>query len=519
MDQMLKERNLASASARKQRMQERHQQKDMMRAQREERKLRQQRYSEVYNTDSNSDLSRSHSPENDSATETPSEHSVRTPDNSFSPDVEIKVHAPGTSRNPAKKVEEQDNSPKPTLLERRRSKSKPSQPAMLGASLSRLCDFRYDRYSTIIEPLDTQNETEEGSSSSGDEEDYSPIEVATPVAIRMPISRPSVISVVGGGASGGGPQRFSVKNIDTIMVNPRKPAASRLRQTESTSEPRPTLLHKGSGFLASEAKRLEIATPSSESVISLEASSTRSLPPPRQETEDHMLKKKASMPMLGKFTHARMHSIKNFIKTQSISGPIPTMPQVPAAHQSRPSESASTMLSLAPSHKSQASNVSNGDKHRPATPRRSMTEPAVAKVAPRELRPQTARMPSQSSVTALPYSSPASSAASHPQTPVEQGEDAAIGRKKSFSNLRRRSGSLGQALKFSSSKNKASAPEEALPPVPMIRVPTRESVQSVNFPTPPPKTPRSIRKSGMMMYSPFPPATQKGEPVGLGLRM
>ncbi len=524
MDAALKERKLASASVRKQRMQERQKQKDFLYEQREERKRRQLRYSEVYNTDSGSNTSRSNSPENDSAANTPSEYSVRTPDNSFSPHVEIKARTVEMVKNCTAKKEEKEHMPTPTLLERRRSKPNTSKPAVLTASLNRPCDFRYERFSTVLEPIDIHNDTGDESSSSGgdqDEDEYSPIEIATPVAIRMPISRPSVISVVSGGVPRGGPPRFSVKNIETIMVSPPQPASSRLRQVESISEARPPLLRKGSGFLASEAKPLEVTTPSTASVVSLEPCSTRSLSPARQEDGDHNLRKKSSMPMLGKFSHSRMHSIKNFIKTQSISGPPPAMPQVPAAHQSRPSESVNTILSLAPSHNSQILSVSNAAKHLPPSPRRSLTEPTLSQVAVQEQRPQTARMPSQSSITALPCTSTAASRSPQLQTWADHSDEAGLSKKKSFSNLRRRSGSLGQALKFSSSKNKSPgppAPEAPLPPVPMIRVPSKESIQSVNFPTPPSKKPRSIRKSGMM-YSPFPPATQQRQPVGLGLRM
>ncbi|KAK5941048.1 hypothetical protein PMZ80_006325 [Knufia obscura] len=521
MEEALKERKLGSASARRQRMQERQKQKDLMYEQREERRRRQIRYSEIYNTDSSSNTSRSNTPENDSAADTPSESSVQTPNDSFSSDFEIKLqtHKIGNSRF-SRKEEEQDIVPKPTLLERRRSRMNTSKPAVVGASLNRPCDFRYDRFSTIIEPAETEHDTEDESSlsSADDEDDYSPIEVATPVALRMPTSRPSVISVAGANTLPGAVQRFSVRNISTIMVNPPKPAVSRLRQAESISETRPPLTHKASGFPASEAKPLDVVTPSSESVLSLEPSSTRSLSPERQEITDTTLKKKSSTPMLGKLTHSRMHSIKNFIKTQSISGPPPAMPQIPAAHQSRSSEGADTILSLASTHNRRGSKLSNPDKYLPPSPRRSLTEPNLLRVAPQEQRPQTARMSSQSSIATLPYSSKAIPPAPKPQTPIEQPDEPTLEKKKSFPNLRRRSGSLGQALKFATSKNKPVAPEAPLPPVPTIRVPNRDSIQPMSFSTPTPKTPRSVRKSGMM-YSPFPSASQKGEPVGLGLRI
>lgn len=528
MDVVPKERKLASATVRKQRKQERPVSRDFVHEQREERRRRQVRYSEVYATDSGPDSMRSDTPENDSAAETPSESSVRTPDNSFSPEVEFrKPTLRINSHRSARKEGEQNRTSTSTLIERRRSRMKPSKPVALGPSLNHVSDFRYDRFSTIVEPIDTQVEKEDESSSSGeDEEDYSPIEVARPIAIRMPIHRPSVVSVTGNGVSGGGAPRFSVKNINTIMVNPPRPATSSLRQIESSAEANPFASHNASSFVATEAKPHKVAAPYSESVISIEQSFERSSvrsPSPasvRQEAPRDSMKKKSSMDLFGKFRHTRMHSIKNFIKTQSLSGPPPAMPEIPTAHQTRPLERPDSSLSMVSSRESQIFGTTNTDRRRPGSPWRSVTEPGLPRgVLPHQARPGTAHVRGQHSISILPYTSTVPSPVSRPQTPMEQAGGRSLNKKLSFANLRRRSGSLGQALRFSSSRGESPIPEAPLPPLPVISAPTRESMQSSRYATPPPQTPRSVRRGGMGTYSPFPPATPRGEPVGLGLRI
>lgn len=510
MEDQLKARKLASASVRKQRITERQKQKEFLAEQREERRKRLLRYSELYNTDS--DTSRSNSPENDSSVETPSEYSVRTPGVSASPDVEIKIQATDLELElDAKRRNTMDRTGMSTALERQGSKSKmnPPKPVLLGASLNRPCDFRYDRFSTIIDSVEiepNEEQTSSGSENDDDDEDYSPLEVATPIAIRMPVARPSVISVVEQR-----PQRFSVKNINTIMITTPKNPPGKPMNKESMSEQKQ---NTSSGFSTPEPKPVEALTPSSASMVSVGPSFENRRAMSSQTSLDHGLKKKSSMPMFTKFTHARMNSIKNFMKPQSISGPLPAVPQIPSAHQSRPSEIASSIPFSAPSHKNDGT---RSEKHFPSSPRRSFTEPpAQLKSILQDVRPQTARQPSQESTFVLQRGS---MNIQPPPIPVEEQEPAAMTRKKSFSNLRRRSGSLGQALRFSSSRSKSPLPDAPLPPVPPIRVPTRDSIASVDFPTPPPKTAKSSRKSGMSLYSPFPPSGQKSEHIGLGLRI
>lgn len=487
-----------------------------------------------------SDSSRPNSPENDSSAETPSEHSLRTPENSFSPKVEIKGESIDmTVRRDYLKEDEPALISKPTLLEGRHSKSKSTKPAMFTSTLNRPCDFRYDRFSTIVDPVDLALKPEEEPSSSssaeengdeGSDEDYSPIELATPVAIRMPIKRPSMVSVVGTTVPQPGPQKFHVTNINTIMINrPKQPTPKpTLKPQIVDTVPMPSsAVPTDYGFPAPRIKPVETITPSSASVFSVEPSSTRSLPGTTNTNAESNLKKKSSMPMLTKFTHARMHSLKNFMKPQSISGPPPAVPSIPPTHQARPSESVSSVFSIGSTHRSRQSVA---DKLLPPSPRRSLTEPHLPKETETLQRPQTARNPSQGTITTLSNLSQSNVTALPPPVPEissnwtakpmpEEHDHSALTKKKSFPSFRRRSGSLGQALRFgNSSKSKLPILDEPLPPVPMVRAPTQESVQTPTLPTPPARTPRQARKSGMM-YSPFPPPTQKGEPVGLGLRM
>lgn len=515
MDKELKAQKLGSATVRKQRMQERQRQKELLYEQREDRKRRMIRYSEAYSTDG-SDSSRSNSPENDSAADTPSECSIATPENPISPEIDIQQQSTGP-RDKTLVEKDDDNKAKvdDLVLDRRHEKPKAS---MFTASLNRPCDFRYDRFSTFMDPADAPKTDEESCSSSASEDEqsddeYSPIEIATPVAIRMPISRPSVISVVTTPNSEQAPQKFSIKNINTIMINPPQP---RPQRTDSITTPQSS---KSSGFLAHEARSVEALTPSSASVISVTPSSSQSLMSTEYSVADNSLKKKQSTPMLTR-AHARMNSIKNFIKPQSISGPPPAVPMIPTSHQPRPSESLSNILlsSVSP-NKSKPLTIDNQDR---LMNRRSLTEPAMLKVMPKDSRPQTARTTSRTSIMTqeppLPVDASISTPPAEPVTPLEQVDSASISRKKSFSNLRRRSGSLGQALKFSSSKTKSSASEVPPPPVPAIKISPNESVP-ISLPTSAPKTPRTYRKSAMNLYSAFPPPIQRGDPVGLGLRM
>lgn len=497
-------------------MQERQRQKELLYEQREDRKRRMMRYSEAYTTDG-SDTSRSNTPENDSAADTPSECSIATPKNPITlPEVEIRpqsVEATDTThaeKEDTDKIDEAESAPN--------SRHEPTKVSMFTASLNRPCDFRYDRFSTFMEtPVSLKTEESEDIDSSseeesdeGSEDDYSPIEIATPIAIRMPISRPSVISVVTTPNSDQTPSKFSVKNINTIMIHPPKP---RLQRTDSIPTPQSV---DCSVSPAKETKPVEISTPSSASIISVEPSSSQSVISSEQTSVESSLRKKASMPMLTR-AHARMNSIKNFIKPQSISGPPPAVPMIPSNHQPRPSESLNNILSSSSAtHKSKLSVADNQDR---LSARRSLTEPSFLTTLPQSTRPQTARTTSHTGITTqeppLPVYSPPTPPP-EPVTPYEQADEPAISRKKSFSNLRRRSGSLGQALKFSSGRTKSLAPDlPPPPPVPTIRVSSNELMQVL---TPAPKTPKSFRKSGMNLYSAF-PSGQKGQPVGLGLRM
>lgn len=520
MDKELKARKLGSATVRKQRMQERQRQKELLYEQREERKKRMMRYSAAYTTD-DSDSSRSNSPENDSAADTPSECSVATPDNSTSPEIEIRLQETSPRKEPISgKGSIGDVLVADPLLDSRREKS---TAPMFTASLNRPCDFRYDRFSTFMGSVEAiKSDESDVSSSSEDEEEedsedeYSPIEIATPVAIRMPISRPSVISVVTTPSSEQTPQKFSVKNINTIMINQPKP---KLQTQDLTEIPQST---DSAPHLLPETKSVEALTPSSASIISVAPSSSQSLASTEQSIADNNLKKKPSVPMLSR-AHARMNSIKNFIKPQSISGPPPAVPMIPVNHQPRPSESLNNIL-LSSNTPSKSTNLAVIQQDRMSA-RRSLTEPAFLNTLPREAsRPQTARTVSNTTISTpeppLPAYRPISPPPPpEPVTPADQADSPSMSRKKSFSNLRRRSGSLGQALKFSSGKAKSSAFEIPPPPVPAIRISSNESLP-INFPTPPPpKTPRSFRKSGMNLYSAFPSPAQRGDPVGLGLKM
>lgn len=460
MEQELKARKLGSANVRKQRIAERQVQKTVLAEQREERKKRFMRYSEIYSTDS----SRSSSPDQSAAT--PSDIDIRTPQNS-SPETEL-LKIQSSEFNTYQVVVDHDAS-NATLLAKRLSKTKP--PPMFTASLNTANDWKYDRFSVYIK------EKEETDSSSESEDELSPIEVATPISYHAPTTRPAVVAVtISAIPRTRGPAKFSVSNISDIMIRPQTSSSRHTGSIASLKE------NNKSGFLASEAKPFEIT--------------------PEQEKSIAEVKKKSGVPMLNRFAHARMSSIKSFIKPQSISGP-PAIPQIPKAHQSRASESVNDLLF----RPSTAQDI---------TPRRSFTEPPQSRMQIPEQRPQTARL-SKMNISSIAHSNVTNPMPRPPST-IDLLDEPSLNKKKSFTNLRRRSGSLGQALKFATSGKKPATPDAPMPPLPMIQVPSQESLSNRSSLMQPPKSPRSVRKSGM--YSPFPSTnSSRSQPVGLGLRI
>lgn len=446
MENQLKERKLGSANVRKQRIAERQIQKAVLAEQREERKKRFMRYSEIYSSDS----SRASSPDQSAAT--PSDIDIRTPQHS-SPETELlKIQS---SEFNTYEVPEHDATDA-TLLAKRLSKTKP--PPMFTASLNTANDWKYDRLSVYIKE-------KEESDVSSESEDDSPIEIATPISYHAPTTKPAVVSVtIAAVTISRRPTKFSTSNISDIMIRPQTSSTRHTGSVASLKE------NNKSGFLASEARPFEIT-----------------------EIERPELKKKSSVPMLNRFAHARMSSIKSFMKPQSISGP-PAIPAIPQAHQSRPSESAEEVLLRSE-----------------MTPRRSFTEPIQSRTQISEQRPQTARM-SKMSISSMALST---NSLPRPPSIIDLNDDPALSKKKSFTNLRRRSGSIGQALKFATSGKRPATPDAPLPPMPQINIPIKDSISNRSS-MQPPKSPRSVRKSGM--YSPF-PSTTKAQPVGLGLRM
>jgi hypothetical protein len=279
------------------------------------------------------------------------------------------------------------------------------------------------------------------------------------------------------------------------------------------SEKRLSMMSTRSGFQACEAKPVEIPNLPDNAMYMISNASKDSLS--QYSRHSHVPRKsKSSVPLLAaiKTSQARMSSIKNIIKT-------PTHARVPSMiAASRPDSRSSG--SRPPTSAADAIN----DNYNPfETVPANLNEPT--KRTSYWPRPKSSHRPStsgvssisQQSVTALPIPPPEVMATD----PTPQTPGGSMRRKKSFSSLRKRSESIGQAIKFAAMKKPNSRPEDMTspPPVPLIQTPAtrNQSFDLKNFPTPPLPSPRS-RKS-VASYSPFPPSPRVGGPVGLGLKV
>ncbi|EXJ60671.1 hypothetical protein A1O7_04824 [Cladophialophora yegresii CBS 114405] len=475
MDHALKARKMGSVSARQRKSQERQQQLALDRERYAEHKRRILMYDHRVDRQSpyTDDLERDTADEGDgsarhsdreSSVSTLSERSALTPDDMLQNQARFGGQ-PSTASHTitALKIQipDEDEVLQRMELDENRIIIPHSPKPLLQASLATLSDFRYDRYSTILDsPL-----SETLSPDLDTDETFSPIETATPISYQQPKSRPSLISIVS--ISHRGKRRTASLQSPLSQMVPQ--AVERSAQRQSISSIR-------SAFPAAEATLFEVPNLPDNAFELIATASQESLPLPCKEVPRAKAERKPSMPRLSTaLSHARMSSVKNLIKT-----PTTTIPS--------------------------------------ATHRRSISRPSS-----HISRPSTASIPASES-SSLSVAGAGNTITALPSPPTPSADDeisdrleakSAMQRKKSFSTLRRRSESIGQAIKGLSKLT----PKHDVPLPTTSGLTTPKKVQHFDpsdFPTPPLPAPRIAKNSASSFSSSR--AWSSGGFVGLGLR-
>ncbi|KAK4939760.1 hypothetical protein LTR10_020044 [Elasticomyces elasticus] len=425
----------------------------------------------------------------ESSVETPSERSVLTPD-------EPQEHRATFGRPltyeagvlPPLKIEiPEDEEVLQIELDENRVIIPPSPGPVLQASLASWADFRYDRYSVVLdsplsETLSPELETDET---------FSPIETATPVSFQQPKSRPSLISI--GSVSQCSKRR--TKSIQSPLSQTAPRVSERPAKRQSTSSTQ-------SAFPAAEATLFEVPDLPVNALELIANASHESLPLTTLSSREPPSKslRKSSVPRLSTaLSHARMSSIKNFIKTPTST----TFPR-PSSHMSRPSTSSMSGAEAFP--------LKNTGFF--SNPRNSVTirRPSTA------MSTSSSTSPTNMAMTALP---------SLPSPPGDDDDDSDTGsahdrimqRKKSFSVLRRRSESIGQALKGLSKINTKHDGSLLAGRLPTPRNPRKSFAMELSgFSTPPLPPVPSKSTAGAGSFRSNPMGNNSGGNIGLGLR-
>ena len=487
-------------------------------------------------SNNDSDVSRH---ERDDSVTTPSECSVVTPNDTPSAPSAFESTSTDTIKTVSVPVKPQLQLVLPdSLLEAPEASMLEASPApKLQASLVARSDFTYDRFSMIFDPPKIQTSPAETVSTPELEydDDYSPspVEIATPISISLPKTRPSVISI------------SSRSNKKRRTISSQSPLAQESRPQSPQPPPPPprsarrlSASSARSGFLASEAQPMSVPE-LPRNASSLIASARRdSIAISLNGETQRPMQRKSSQPILSaiKTGHRRMNSIKSLIKTPTHTSSPSVSSSRPESRSSRPPNSAADIMN----DSFQAFETVPADLYDP---------PATPCYRPRTSyhpsRPSTSSSSSrQPSVTALPTLPSLNGSKSIDE--AAETHPGLMRRKKSFSSLRKHSESIGQAFKFVASKSKGTAghtpklsqhsmsqqhdvPMPPVPQPPTLMAPTRsQTVEISSFLTPPPPSPspsisaRSMRsRKSVASYSMFPPSPQvrhevKGS-VGLGL--
>lgn len=427
----------------------------------------------------------------ESSAETQSERSAVTPDDTLQSRARFERNIPADVQKVAPlkiQIPEEEDIIDPMDLDECRVVVPPSPKPRLQASLATLSDFRYDRFSTILDsPL-----SEVLSPELDTDETFSPIETATPISYQQPKSRPSLISIVS--ISHRGKRRTASLQSPLSQVVPQLAERPRKRQSVSS-------VH--SPFPAAEATLFEVPRLPHNAFELIANASTESLPLSTKERPKSKAERKSSMPRLSTaLSHARMSSIKSLVKTPtSATPPAPSRKSMsrPSSHASRPSTAsihASDLASIMKNSSALGSTSNLSSVQRPTT---SHTSGSTT--------------PMYGNMTALP-SLPTPPA--DEEMPDPMSSKPAMHRKKSFSALRRRSESIGQAIK-GLSKITTTKHDVPLPPAPNVSTPKKSYPFDLSkFPTPPLPSPQTVKSSAGSFTSTR--TRSSGGYIGLGLR-
>ena len=424
--------------------------------------------------------------ERESSVDTPSERSVLTPDESLSGRAVFgKQHQVDTSSITPLKIhipeEEEDLE---MDLEVNQVKVPPSpSPVRLHASLATLSDFRYDRFSLILEsPI-----SDLVSPDLDNDETFSPIETATPIAYQLPKERPSLISISTSSSTRSKRRTPSAQSpLLQTMPNTIERPSKRLSTTSSHG-----------GYPAAEATLFEVPDLPANAFQLIANASQESLSLPFSQPKTRA-ERKSSVPRLSTaLGHGRVSSIKSLIKTPTSATHSRSFSRN-SGHASRPSTaSISGFDGYALRNTAASSSTTNlSQMQRPPT---SMSMRSVGSTS------------SHHPMTALP-SLPTPPADDNVTDPMSKS----MSRKKSFSALRRRSESIGQAIK---GLGKITTKHDVPMPTPAVatpRIPNKNLLDLSSFPTPPLPSPRTGKSNTNSYISPM-ERTSTG-PIGLGLR-
>ena len=549
MDQILKARKMSSASARRKRIQDR----EVEETQAQERYIEHKRRIMLYDhladqdslptdSDENNHSDASQHKRGESVT-TPSDCSVVTPnDTPTAPSVFEKAQS-DTARSSVVPKKPQlhlvlpDSSADTTGF----SVMQPSPGPKLQASLVARSDFVYDRYSMLIDLPDPSTSPAETVSTPDleYEDDYSPspVEIATPVSMSLPKTRPSVISI----------SSRSNKKRRTITVQSPLSQETRSQSPQPPSPPprsvrRLSASSTRSGFLASEAQPLEVPNLPSNASSLIESAKRDSVALSLSGDGTKAMHRKSSQPLLSaiKTSHARMSSIKSMIKSPTHNPSPSASSSRPESRSSRPPTSAADMMN--DSFQAFETVPANLYDPPPTPGYRSRTSYYPS-------RPSTSSTASrQASVTALPTAPHLISYNSYHGATEAEPHPGQMRRKKSFSSLRKHRASISQAFKSVATRNVAAAGHTpklsqhqqqdipSLPPLPqpptLIRPRQDSTVELSSFPAPPLSSPnpslsaRSGRsRRSVASYSMFPPSpkvgneTKGGYGLGFGLKV
>lgn len=485
MDQELKSYKLASASARRKKFQDRQAQQSLEIERRLAHKKRLTMYDHLASgSDAEEEEGRY---ERDSSVDTISDRSVLTPDDSHSGRSRFDSQS-HVERTPPLKILVPEQEMEQDMVEAALNEDcimvPPSPSPILQASLATLSDFRYDRYSVMFDSPSSETLTPELDF----DESLSPIETATHVAYQLPKSRPSLISITTSVSSRSKRRTLSIhsplsRNVSLSLERPSK------RMSTSSAQ---------SAYPAAEATLFEVPDLPFNAFEIIANASQESLPM-TMNINKVRTERKSSVPRLSTtLSHTRMSSIKSLIKTPTSATHSRTFSGWSSSHTSRPSTSSVSGVEVSNLMKHAGYNGSTttlDQSHRPPT---SMSMRSMSS--------------HHGHMTALP---------SLPAPITENNDDPlankpSMGRKKSFSALRRRSESLGQAIKGLSKINTKHDVPLPSPPVLTPRFVKHNGLGLSASPTPPLPSPYT-GKSNVGSYTASTPRSSHGV-IGLGLK-